>query len=78
MPGRHGRRARHRDPTPREMVERELAGILRWLDNLKDKRNLYPESWRDGMLRHYTERQTQLEDHLQRIMEAESDESDPS
>lgn len=64
---------------PREWAERELVGVLDWLKRLKGsgKAN-FPENWRHGQIKHYTERARTLRAEIEAVKQAEKTvESDP-
>lgn len=57
---------------PREWAEQELIGVRGWLKRLKGEgREMYPEGWRRGQIRHYEKRARVLKGEIEAAKAAE-------
>mgnify|MGYP000421082184 CR=1 FL=1 len=48
-------------------LERNLAGVERWLRDLRHNRGRWPRQWCKGMITHYDNRRMQLRAEISRI-----------
>lgn len=58
-------------------LKRHLAGINRWLRDLRHNRGRWPRQWCKGMIRHYDNRRMQLRAEISRIERALADPDKP-
>lgn len=52
-------------------LEKELAGVERWLTDLRHNRGRWDRSWCKGMINHYDDRRMLLRDRISRIKRKE-------
>ena len=59
---------------PVEWIQQEIVGVQTWIERLEGKTGeSFPEPWRKGQLRHYTNRLKELNDELERAQAAAAD-----